>query len=33
LLCITDIFATFIGKRDSNTVTAPFLASASMERK
>ena len=26
LLYITDIFAGFVGKRDSNTVPAPFLA-------
>jgi hypothetical protein len=26
LLCITDVLAAFIGKRDSNMVTAPFLA-------
>ena len=24
LLCITDVSAAFIGKRDSNMVTAPF---------
>jgi len=33
LLCITDVLAACIGKRDSNTVTAPFLAWASMERQ
>jgi len=33
LLCPTDVLADFIGKRDSNTVTAPFLAWASTERQ
>ena len=26
LLCIMDVLAAFIDKRDSNTVTAPFVA-------
>jgi hypothetical protein len=26
MLCITDVLAAYIGKRDRNTVTAPFLA-------
>jgi len=33
LLCITDVLAAWIGKRDRNTVTAPFLAWAPMERQ
>ena len=33
LLCITDVLAAFIGKRDSNIFTAPFLAWASTERQ
>jgi hypothetical protein len=31
LLCITAVLAAIIGKRDTNTVTARFLESASME--
>jgi len=33
LLCITDVLVAFIGKSDSNMVTAPFLAGVSMERQ
>jgi len=33
LLCITDVLAAFISKRDSNTVTIPFCEWASTERQ
>jgi len=33
LLCITDVLAAFIGKRDSDTVTTPFWECASTERQ
>jgi len=33
LLCVTDVLAAFVGKRDSNTVTAPFTEWESTERQ